>query len=498
MAISLGVEHISKRFPGVIALNDVTWKAQGGEILGLVGENGAGKSTLIKILAGAQKADGGQLILDGVPVVWRNPAEAMAHGVAVIYQELTAIPNISVEENIVAGRWPRTAWGMIRRDEIREIAKRLLDDVGLKIDPSHAMRDLSLGQQQLVEIAKALGRDVSVLIMDEPTSSLTPGEVEHLFNIMRKAAERNILVLYVSHKLEEILEICSRAIVLRDGRIIDDRPISEWSEDSLITAMVSRKFSRTSTDRKSLGYDEDSVALDLNQFQTVSGVRVPHLTVFRQEILGLAGLVGAGRTDVLQALSGSMAFKGNFELFGRVVSWGSPADAIHEGIVLVPEDRQAEALVGTASVETNLTLALLEKCKGSFGIFRRQQARDEVRPWARQFEVPDDRWQQPIRQFSGGMQQKVILSRVLATKPRVLLLDEPTRGIDVATKADIYEAIEMLRQQGLTIVIASSELPELFRVCDRIAVFSQKTFRTVLTAVDTTQEEIMRYATTSE
>lgn len=498
MGISLSVEHISKRFPGVIALNDVTWKADGGEIVALVGENGAGKSTLIKILAGAQKSDGGRLVIDGKSVAWKNPADALSHGVAVIYQELTVIPNLSVEENIVAGHWPHTPWGRIRRDEMRKRATSLLDDVGLRVNPAQNMRDLSLGQQQLVEVAKALGHQVGTLIMDEPTSSLTPAEVSHLFAIMRKAAQRQILVLYVSHKLDEILAVCSRAIVLRDGRIIDDRPISSWSEDALITAMVSRKLA-VAAPHKPMAYEESSpTALSLQSFVTATHVEVPELKVYTQEILGLAGLVGAGRTDVLLALSGNMPFKGSLKVFDKSAVWSSPADAIHSGVVLVPEDRQVDALVGTASVETNLILDLLEKFRGPLGIFLRRQAQDDVRPWAHQFDIPDDRWDQPVGQFSGGMQQKVILSRVLATHPQVLLLDEPTRGIDVGTKAEIYDTIEKLRQQGLTIVMASSELPELFRVCDRIAVFAQQRFRVILTAADTTQEEIMRYATISE
>lgn len=495
MAVQLDLEHVSKNFPGVKALIDVSWNAHGGEVLALVGENGAGKSTLIKIMAGAESADTGTIRVDGQVMGWKNPSEALEHGIVVIYQELSVIPNVTVAENLYAGRWPRQRWGRIDRGALYEYARQLLAKVGLEdIDPHTAMSALSLAQQQLVEIAKALGRNARILIMDEPTSSLSPGEVERLFRIIRDVSSQGLLVLYVSHKMDEIFAMCSRAIVMRDGRIVEDRPIPAWSEEDLIKAMVSRDMAEHIVVPAAVLEDDREVVLAMKNFRTETAVSVAELNIRKQEIVGFAGLVGAGRSDVVEALAGKLHFIGSLRLFGKPVRWVSPRQAIQAGVVLVPENRQQDALIGSATVEENLTVALLDQMRGPLGQFRRRHAVERAREWAQRYGIPDERWGDPVKQFSGGMQQKVILSRVLATGPRILLLDEPTRGIDVGTKAEIYQEIRRLRDNGLTIIVVSSELPELFRVCDRIVVFSGKTMRVSLVASQTNSEEVMHYA----
>ena len=497
----LRARGVSKRFGGIVALSDVDLAVQGGEIHALMGENGAGKSTLMKILAGVYTDYQGQLELDGQPIAFSSVRQAEAAGIAIIHQELNLVPELSVADNIFLGREPRIAGLVIDRRRSSREARALLKRLGISLDPSARVGPLRVGEQQLVEIAKALSLDARVLIMDEPTSALSPAECERLFQIIRQLAKDGVAIIYISHRLDEILQLAQRVTVFRDGRHVLTQPIGELTEDRIVAAMVGREL---------LAADYDTPAA---LGRTVLSVRdlklaVPHRNAWRDvlhgvtfdlaegEVLGIGGLLGAGRTEILESLFGASdgVVSGGIEIDGRAVEIRSPADARRLGLALVTEDRKAEGLHLEASIVDNVALPLVSRLS-RYGVRAFAAERRQAQGAVKSLNIRCSGVDQAAGRLSGGNQQKVVIGKWLATKPRILLLDEPTRGIDVGAKREIYDLIfKLAREDGIAIVFVSSEMPELLLLADRILVMSEGRQRGILARADATQERVMQLA----
>ncbi len=491
----LALRDISKAFAGVHALEGASLEVLPGEVHALLGENGAGKSTLVKIIAGVHQPDAGEILWDGQPVHFPTPLAAQQHGIAAIYQEPALFPDLDIAENILMGRQPmdpttrRIRWG-----ELYAEAGRLLRSLGTSLDPRTRVRGLSMADQQMVEIAKALSMNARVLLMDEPTSSLSRREVGELFRIMRRLRELGTAIIFISHRLEEVFEIADRVTVLRDGRYVGTRRVSEVSSDQLIQMMVGRTLT-TLFPKQEVPVGE--VALRVQGLTKVGVFSDISFELRRGEILGLAGLVGAGRTDVARAIFGvSPADSGTIEVNGRPVQIRNPKDALALGIAYVPEDRQHHGLVLQLSITQNVTLPILEQF-ATLGWVDRGAEQREAKSWAERMEVHAAGLWQKVRELSGGNQQKVVLGKWLATRPRILILDEPTRGIDVGTKAAVHQLMSTLAGQGMAILLISSELPEVLSMSDRILVMREGRITGRLTRAEATQERIMAYATAS-
>ncbi|MEZ4507550.1 MAG: sugar ABC transporter ATP-binding protein [Thermomicrobiales bacterium] len=474
----LRMSGISKSFPGVRALQNVDLSVQAGECLALVGENGAGKSTLMKILSGVYAPDEGTIEIDGRTVVPSNPHHAQQLGVSIIYQEFNLFPNMSIEENIFIGREPNRS-GIVDRAQMRESALGYLRQVGVDLDPRSMVRDLSVAQQQMVEIAKALSYNARIVIMDEPTSALTDTEVRALFEIIRGLKARGLGIVFVSHRLEEIFEICDRITVLRDGRNAGELSTATATPDQVVRMMVGREMtdlfqkenSSTSDQvvlevrglsRRGTQRDDSKVVLDGVDLQVRSG-----------EIVGLAGLVGSGRTEVARAIFGADPFdSGEIYLEGQRVHVKSPAEAIGKGIALAPEDRKLQALVLALAIRENIALPNLGRLS-RFGFVRRREERALADRYIQALSVRTPSMEQKVINLSGGNQQKVVLAKWLALNPKVLIVDEPTRGIDIGAKAEVHSLLSQLAAQGVAILMISSELPEILGMSDRIYVMRE-------------------------
>ncbi|CAB1128341.1 ribose ABC transporter (ATP-binding protein) [Candidatus Hydrogenisulfobacillus filiaventi] len=488
---------IHKRYPGIQALADVSLAAPTGQVLALCGENGAGKSTLIRILAGSERPDKGCIRLEGRERHWASPREAREAGIAAIYQELSLVPTLGVRDNLALGVWPHGRAGQVQQRALDRLVEAGLAQVGLSpadLDLEAPVGRLNMGLQQLLEIAKALLLQAKVVIMDEPTSSLTPSETERLFARIRDLKARGLLVLYVSHRLEEVFAVADRAAVLRDGRLVDDRPIGDWEMGELVRAMVDRPFVTVGSQPPPAA--DAPVALELEDVVTAAGVEVPALRVHAGEILGVAGLVGSGRSELLAAVAGAdRVVHGHLRWEGRERRWRNPREAARAGVVLLPEDRKSQGLILPDSVEENIWLGLLDAFRRAAGWFDRAGAHRRARELVEPLGLPAERLPVPARNLSGGNQQKVVLARALGRNPRLLLMDEPTRGVDVGAKDELYRLIFALRERGLAILLASSELPELLRVADRIAVMHDRRLVAVLDRRSTGAEEVLAYAT---
>lgn len=483
----LQVRNLCKSFPGVQALTDVSLAVAPGTVHAVMGENGAGKSTLMKILIGLEAADTGEILLHGRPLRSRNPHDALRRGIAMIHQELLPFRNLSVAENIGMGREP-TRWfpGWIDQPALARDATQVLDRLGCALAPARKMADLSVAEMQTVEIAKALAHDAGLIIMDEPTSAISAREVDALFAIIRDLKQRGVTVIYISHKMDEIFRIADTISVLRDGRHIATRPSSELDEQSLIALMVGRELAPASAKRRRRG----APALDVHRLTKPGKFRDVSFTLHRGEIVGLAGLMGAGRTDLVSAIYGlAPATSGEIRIHGRNIRISNPAAAIAAGIALVSEDRKEFGLVLQMSVRHNLTLASLR----DRWIDQRTEtavADEQIRAFAIKVTDPN----QPVNTLSGGNQQKVVLAKALLTEPDILILDEPTRGIDIGAKTEIYELIKRLAGAGKAILLVSSELPELLLLSDRLLVMREGAITAQLDTHLTTQEEILKFA----
>ncbi|UNX54228.1 sugar ABC transporter ATP-binding protein [Georgenia sp. TF02-10] len=485
----LRVEGLVKRFPGVVALDGISFDLRAGEVHVLLGENGAGKSTLIKCLTGVYHPDEGQIFVDGRPVTITTAAQAEVHGIATIYQEFNLVPQLSVAENVSLGRQPRR-FGIIDRKAMDRRARSALELVGLDVDLHRPVSTLGVARQQLVEIAKALSLDARVLILDEPTAALTDAEVDRLLGLMEDLREKGVGMIFISHHLEEIQRIGDRVTVLRDGRSVTTVPARTDTEE-LVRLMVGRSIGAQFPRRPSpVGAELLRVEglTSPGKFEDVS------LTVHAGEVVGVAGLVGAGRTELLRAIFGADPYQsGTVTVQGRTLPRHDVHAAIRTGLGLVPEDRKAQGLVLGASVEDNLGLAILPAATKA-GVVDRGHLRDRARRSVSDLGIRTPSAQATVKNLSGGNQQKVVMGKWLAADPAVLLLDEPTRGIDVGAKVEIYELINALTAAGRGVLLVSSELPEVLGMCDRVLVMAQGRLVGELPREEATQDTVMALA----
>ncbi len=488
----LKLTSISKAFAGVQALKGVSFDLQAGEVHALVGENGAGKSTLIKVITGAHRPDLGSIEIQGAPVAEIDPVRARALGIAAIYQQPALFPDLTVAENIAIGLEPGGAWRRVRWPERRARARLLLERIGARIDPQTEVRRLSMPEQQLVEIARALGANARILIMDEPTASLSDQEVERLFRVIHDLKDHGNGIIYISHRLEELPQIADRVTTLRDGVLIGTRRMGEVSRAVLIRMMVGRELSAVFP--KTAARLGDTVLETRGLSCPGSGVRDINLSVRAGEIVGLAGLVGAGRTELAETLFGlTPAASGEIRLRGKPVVIDRPARAVDLGIAYLPEDRRRHGVILEMSTAANTTLATLRAIT-RMGLLDFDRERATALRFVRQLGIKTTSLDAPVGNLSGGNQQKVALARWLAASPALLILDEPTQGVDVGAKAEIHRLMCELAGRGLAILMISSELPEILGMSDRIAVMHSGTIAGVLDRETATQEAILERA----
>lgn len=488
----LALEGVSKSFGAVRALRDVSLHLYAGEAHALAGENGAGKSTLIKALAGVHRPDSGTVLLDGAPVVFHGPADARDAGVAVIYQEPTLFPDLSVAENIFVGRQPRRSFGRVDHRAVKEATAALFARLGVDLDPEQPARGLSIADQQLVEIAKALSFDARVLIMDEPTAALTGSEVARLFGVVRALREGGAAVLFISHRLEEVFALCQRVTTLRDGGLIASEPVDGLTEDDLVRRMVGRDLDELYPKQDA---EVGDVALSVRRLTREGVFTDVSFDVRRGEIVGLAGLVGAGRSEVARAVFGVDRWDaGEVLIDGKPLKPGAPSLAMNAGLALVPEDRRAQGLVMDMSIERNINLTGLRSTARG-GLMDRGAERSRAVDWAVRLQVKYARLADLVGTLSGGNQQKVVLAKWLATGPRVLIVDEPTRGIDVGTKAEVHRLLSQLAADGLAVLMISSDLPEILGMADRVLVMHEGRLTAEIAREDATEESVMAAAT---
>jgi len=488
----LEVRRLTKSFPGVKALREVSLTVAPGEVLAVVGENGAGKSTLMKILAGVQTADAGEILLEGSPVKMHSVREALDLGIALIHQELNLADNLDVAANIWLGREPHRR-GFIDVQRASDQARLLMSQVGLTCDPLTPVHQLSIGHQQMVEIAKALSINARVLIMDEPTSSLSQKECDHLFRVIRDLRRRGVSIIYISHRLGEVGELADRVCVLRDGRNAGEVGREEITHDRMVSLMVGRDLSQF---YQRHAHAPGPVVLEVEALRTSAHPRHPlTFRVHAGEIVGVAGLVGAGRTELLQALFGIDAPVGGVvRLKGQALAARSPAAAIRAGVALVPEDRKQQGLVLEMSVRENATLPSL-RFEQRLGFVGQASERATCRKVIEELRVKTPGPEQPVQFLSGGNQQKVVLGKWLARDPSLLLLDEPTRGVDVGAKQEIYRLMEDLAGRGMAILFVSSEMEEILRMSDRVLVMHEGRLGGELSRAELSEEAVMHLAT---
>ena len=488
----LSAVRLTKSFAGVHALRGASFELRPSEVHALVGENGAGKSTLIKIVTGALQPDEGEIVVHGEAVTENSPAYSKTLGIAAIYQQPALFPELTVAENIAIGQERSGTFGRVNWRERRRTAKELLGRVGAKISPDKIAGELSMPQQQLVEIARALGADARILILDEPTASLSEEDTQNLFRVIRELRSAGVGMIYISHRLEELPAIADRVTVLRDGQTIETREMSGTSRDDLIRLMVGRELSAVFPKRQ---VEHGDVVFELKNFGSSSaGIHSVDLAVREGEIVGVAGLVGAGRTELAKTIFGlEPPDAGEILVRGEPVRIGHPVEAIEYGIAYLPEDRRRHGVVLDLPISANITLASLKRLSGALGMdFRKEKA--IALDYTRRLAVKTPAIYNAVSTLSGGNQQKVALSRWLMTKPSVLILDEPTQGIDVGAKAEIHGLMTELAEQGVAILMISSELPEILGMSDRIAVMSGGTIVRIFDREEATQDRILAVA----
>ena len=484
--------NISKSYAGVHALKDASFDLRSGEVHALVGENGAGKSTLIKVITGAVSPDSGELILDDVAIRENSPALSKSLGIAAIYQQPALFPELTVAENITMGQEKAGLFGLVDWRARRHIAKELLARVGAKIDVETIAADLSMPQQQLVEIARALGANAKVLIFDEPTASLSEDDTQNLFKVIRELRDQGVGMIYISHRLEELPVIADRVTVLRDGLTIGTEEMAEVTSEKLITLMVGRELSAVFPKRE---VEIGETIFELKDLGSRAvGIRNINLSVRAGEIVGVAGLIGAGRTELAKAIFGVVeSDAGEILLRGKAMRFSHPSEAIDVGIAYLPEDRRKHGVVLDFSISSNITLASLKHLSSFVGMnFGKENL--IAADYTRRLGVKTPGIHNAVSTLSGGNQQKVALSRWLMTQPSVLILDEPTQGIDVGAKAEIHELMMELASQGVAILMISSELPEILGMSDRIAVMCGGTIVKIFDRAEATQDKILSVA----
>ena len=495
----LTANNITKRFPGVLALEDVCLSLEAGKVTALIGENGAGKSTLMKILSGVYQDFEGEILFKGLLVRFASPREAQQKGIAIIHQELNLIPYLSISENIFLGRELLTQYGTIDQNRMRKRTQELLNKLKLKAHPDSLVVKLKVGQQQIVEIAKALLTEAELIIMDEPTSAITGNEVDVLFEIIDGLKKENKAIVYVSHKLDELFRIADNYVVLRDGKAIESGEMKGMSQDILIQKMVGRKIEVV---RKKSVQPNRNRLLEVKNLFLKHPVRTKEnllkdisFHVGKGEIVGIFGLMGAGRTELLETIFGlhTHGFSGQILINGKEERIDSPAKAIGAGLALVPEDRKKDGLVLGLDVKTNICLTTLADLE-TLGTLNDTKETALAEKYINELKIKTSSQQQHAKNLSGGNQQKIVLAKWLATKPKLLLLDEPTRGIDINAKTEIYKLIMQLADEGLGIVVVSSELPEILAISDRILVMSEGTLTAELCIDEATEDSILKAA----
>jgi len=490
--ILLQMEHIKKEFPGVVALKDVSLELRAGEVHALLGENGAGKSTLIKVLGGIYIAESGSIRINGNPVTIASVQDAHSNGIAVIHQELVLVPHMTVAENIFLGREPITRFNTIDYKKMNADVKEILDSFELNIIPDDEVSRLGIADQQMVEIIKALSINSRILVMDEPTSSLSEKDVGFLFDTIRKLKKNGVGIIYISHRMSELLQITDRISVIRDGEYIGTRDTSAAVYDELISMMVGRQL--TNYYNRDYGTPTEKV-LEVRDLSDGKLLKNVSFELKKGEILGFAGLVGAGRSELMKCIFGIDSFtSGEILIEGKPVRITNPENALELGIGLVPESRKIEALFPVMSVMYNITIKTLKEfIRGIF--VDREKEIAITKKYVDGIAIKTSTYAQFVGNLSGGNQQKVIIGRWLATKPKILILDEPTKGVDVGAKAEIYAIMNNLAKEGVAIIMVSSELPEVINMSDRVIVMSNGVITALLPREELSQERIMKFAT---
>ncbi len=486
----LQLSGITKHFPGVIALENVDLDLAAGEVVAIIGENGAGKSTLMKILSGVHRADAGSMAFEGKTLQVKSPSDALDHGIRIIYQELSGLDNLDIASNIFLGREYRKG-PFVDQKKLNDESKKILERVGLNVSPETQLVRLSIAEKQLVEIARALSLEVKVLILDEPTSSLTIEETNNLLRLVQELRSHGVAILYITHRLDEVQQIADRVVGLRDGRNAGKLSRSEISKDAMVKMMIGRDIKREERSDAVGG----EVVLELSDFRSARYPdEVVNLEVRQGEILGMAGLVGAGRSELVRAVYGIDAYRGQIKVGGKAIRIKSPQDAIFAGVFLAPEDRRGCGLTVEMSVKENTSLPKL-KALTNFGLinFKREEA--YAKESVAEMNVKTANLNTKISTLSGGNQQKVVLGRWLAMKPKVLIVDEPTRGIDVGSKAEIYAQLREIASTGTAIWMISSDMEEVINVSDRVAVMHEGKLTGILERKQVSEEAIMKLAT---
>ncbi|MBQ0825469.1 sugar ABC transporter ATP-binding protein [Streptomyces tagetis] len=493
----LAVRGLSKTFPGVRALDGVDLTLHPGEVHALIGENGAGKSTLIKVLTGVHRPDAGDITFQGRPVAFSTPMEAQKAGISTIYQEVNLIPLLSVARNLFLGREPRTRLGLLDFGRMHREADEALRAHGVRVDVRQPLRTLGVGAQQMVALARAVATDARVVIMDEPTSSLEPREVETLFSVIRRLRESGIAVVYVSHRLDELYAVCETVTVLRDGRRVHHGRLADLDRLGLVSTMLGRDMGEVRSEGLTKFTGDHHAAAGEPVLQA-TGLTVPHrlhgvsVGIRPGEVVGLGGLLGSGRTETAKAISGALPLRsGDVVVAGAPLRGGSTPAAIRAGISLLPEDRKSEGIVPGLSVRENIALAALPRLS-RFGLVSEARVDAVVDTFVRRLRIKASSPHQKVGELSGGNQQKVLLARWLAMNPKVLLLDEPTRGIDVGAKAEVQKLVDELAADGLGVLLISSDLEELIEGSDRVVVLKDGAVVGELTGDDVTEDKLMR------
>ena len=488
----LEIEGIRKEFPGVVALDNVQFRLKPGTVHALMGENGAGKSTLMKIIAGIYTPDRGTIRLSGEEVELKGPLDALERGIAMIHQELALMTWMTVAENIWIRREPKNAFGLIDHPEMARRTQALFDQLGIRISPAAEISTLTVAQRQMVEIAKAVSYESDVLIMDEPTSAITESEVEHLFRIIRDLKAKGVGIVYITHKMNELFEIADEFSVFRDGTYVGTHASSDVTRDDIIRMMVGREITEMFPKEEAAIGD---VILKVENLSLPSVFHDISFELHRGEILGLAGLVGSGRTNVAEAIFGvTPATTGTIRVDGRTVSIASPADAMREGMALLTEDRKDTGCFLQLSILENMQIAALHQGHVKAGFVEETAMEGLCEEMRQRLRVKTPNLEERIENLSGGNQQKVLIARWLLTKPRILILDEPTRGIDVGAKAEIHRLISRLAQDGVAVIMISSELPEVLGMSDRIMVMHEGHMTGILDRAEADQVKIMELA----
>lgn len=492
----LELKGITKTFPGVKSLDNVSIDLKEGEVLALMGENGAGKSTLMKVVCGVYIPEEGDIVYHGQKVSWSGPLEARKKGISVIHQELKLAPNLTVGENVLMGAdVPKNKFGFINWNEVNSRAKELLESIGSDLDPSRLVSSLSIAQQQIVEIARALSIKADIIIMDEPSATLSSKEIDKLFSLIELLKSRNVAIVYVSHRMEEIFKISDRCAVLRDGKYVGTLITNETNENELIKLMVGREIDTSKKKMAQKINRKGTPVLSVKHLTDGNDLIDGTLDVYPGEIVGIAGLVGSGRSELLQTIFGhTKAKSGEIVLNGEIIQSKNPRSAIDKGIALVPESRKDQSLFLELGVGENISVLKVPK-NTTLGFIKRKVIQELEQDYKKKLNVKTPNLAAKILNLSGGNQQKAIIARWLSIAPKVLLLDEPTRGVDVGAKAEIYDIIHQLAEEGFSVLVVSSELPEIISLSDRVYVMHEGKVVGELTNDDINQEAIMTYAT---